>query len=120
MSDEIIKCPAAFNNSLASGLNYIDTRSQVKFDGSCLKYDKVTFTHKQVVNIYIIYEINLWPFNIGKDFVLGNSLFGSYRYTGYGIGFDACESFSLSDVTELGKTVIISGADMSSSVHIDN
>ena len=32
-----IKPPAAFNNSLASLLNYINTKIQIKLDGSCLK-----------------------------------------------------------------------------------
>ena len=27
-------------------------------DNICLKQDKVTITHKQVLNIYIVYEIN--------------------------------------------------------------
>ena len=31
---------------------------RVKFDGSFLKQDKLTFTHKTVVNIYIVYEKN--------------------------------------------------------------
>ena len=45
--------------SLAPALNSINTRSRVKFDGSCLKLDKVTFTNKKVDNIYILSEINL-------------------------------------------------------------
>ena len=60
----------------------------------------VTFTHKKVLNIYIVYEIGLWQFTVDKDFVLGNSLFGAfgmttnadldkYKYCGYGIEFDA-------------------------------
>ena len=66
------------------------------------------------MNIYIVYEINLWPFTVGKDFVLGNSLFGAIKFTknatdfdkykyfidkyknfGYAIGYGG--SFSLSD-----------------------
>ena len=50
--------PAASNNSLASVLNHIHSKSKVKFDGSCIKQDKVTFTLKQVVNVYIVCEIN--------------------------------------------------------------
>ena len=56
-------------------LNYINTKSQVKIDGSYLKQDKVTYFHIKVVNIYIVYKIYLWPFNVGKDSTLGNSLF---------------------------------------------
>ena len=34
--------------------------------------------------------------------------------------FDVCRSFSLSNYSEFGKNVITFGADMSSSVHIDD
>ena len=42
-----------------------------------------------------------------------------YKYSGYGIGFDSRSAFSLLDGS-MGKTAIIFGVDMSSSVHIDN
>ena len=42
--------------------------------GSCLKQDKLTFNHKAVVNIYIVYKINLWSFKQGEDFTLENLL----------------------------------------------
>ena len=42
-----------------------------------------------------------------------------YRYSGYGIGFARKGSFSFSG-SEFGQNVIIFGADMSSSVHVDN
>ena len=44
-----IKLPAAFNKSLASTLNHINSKIQVKLDKSCLKQDKVTFTLKKQV-----------------------------------------------------------------------
>ena len=46
--------------------------------------------------------------------------FNEYSCPRYDIGFDAHRSFSLSDDSGFGKTVIIFGADMSSSLHIDN
>ena len=67
-SDKSIKPSPASNNNLAPGFNY-NTRARAKFNGTCLKQDKVTFTHKQVPNIYIVYVIDLWPFIVGKDFV---------------------------------------------------
>ena len=46
-------------------------------------------------NIYIVYEIDFWPYTVGKDYVLENSLFGSVKlikilimiskYSGYGL-----------------------------------
>ena len=46
LSEESIKSPVASSNSSATALNYINTEIWLKFDGSCLRWDKVTFTHK--------------------------------------------------------------------------
>ena len=37
LSDESIKPPTVYNNSLALVINYIDSKISLKFDGSCLK-----------------------------------------------------------------------------------
>ena len=50
MSDESINPPVTCDNSLASSLSYIGVNIRVKFVGSCLKQDKITYT----LNIYII------------------------------------------------------------------
>ena len=42
-----------------------------------------------------------------------------YKYSGYGIGFNSCLEFLFTNGS-MGKDVIIFGADMSSSVHINN
>ena len=42
-----------------------------------------------------------------------------YGYSGYGIGFERRTSFSFPG-GEFGENVLIFGADMSSSAHIDN
>ena len=42
-----------------------------------------------------------------------------YKYSGYGIRFDSRSEFSFTDGS-MGKNVRILGADMSSSVHVDN
>ena len=101
----------------------------MKFDGQCLKQGKVTFTPKNVVNTYIVYEINLWVYTQGGNFTLGNSLFRAvkltknidfdkYEYSGYRIGFHAWESFSLSDGRGFSKNEIIFVVDMNSSEHV--
>ena len=111
-------------------MSYIGNKTRVNFDGYCLKQDKITFTHGKIVNINIVYEINLWNYVDSSDPRLGNSLFGAVKlvknadidkckYSGYGIGFDTKGTFSF-PTGEFGKNVIISGADMSSSVHADN
>ena len=121
--------PTTSNKSFAPALNYVCNKARVKFDGSCLKQDKTTFTHKNITNIYIINEINFWPCRQG-DITLGNALFGvvelvendgkrKYKYSGYGLGFDNHGFLSVPGV-RIGKNGIIFGADMSLSTHIDN
>ena len=106
------------------------TKIRVRFSGSLLKQDKITYTHGKIVNIYIVYEINKKDNTITSDPTLENSLFGavtltknvnidSYGYPGYGIGFDRKESFSFSG-GGYGQNVLIFGVDMSFSTQIDN
>ena len=76
MSHEIIKSPATSDNSLASLLNWlIGFRLWIEFDGQYLKQEE------SVVNIYIVYEINFWPFKQSADFTLEDSLFGAVKLT---------------------------------------
>ena len=51
LSFESIKPPVLSNNSLASVLSDIGVKASVKFDGSYLKQDKITFTRGKTVNI---------------------------------------------------------------------
>ena len=55
MPNESIKPTATSGNSPDSSLKYVSFRTRVKFNDQCLKQDKVTFTHKKVVNIYIAF-----------------------------------------------------------------
>ena len=85
---------------------------------------------KKVLNLYISYTLNPQLRNLNTDYTLGNCLFGSvkltknadvdkYMFSNYNIGFDF-RSHYLFTGGSIGKNVIIFGADMSSSVHIDN
>ena len=47
LSDESIKPPFTSDNSLASSLRYIGVTTRVKFVGSYLMQDKITFTYKK-------------------------------------------------------------------------
>ena len=42
-----------------------------------------------------------------------------YKYIGYGMGFDSCSEFLLTDGS-YGKKFVIFEADKSSSMHVDN
>ena len=70
----------------------------LEFSGSYLKQDSVTFIHKTVVNICIVYEISK-SINIDDYPTLENCLFravrltknadvNKYKYSGYDIEFD--------------------------------
>ena len=129
LSNESIKSPAASNDSHTPRLNYYGVKIRVEFTKSCLKQLKFTFTHKNIVNIYIVYELGASSSNT-NDPTLKNCLFGAvtltknadiekYKYSGYGIGFDRRSSFSFPS-GGFGQNVLIFGADMCSSIHIDN
>ena len=129
LSDERINSIETSNYSITPDLNYCDTKTRVEFNRSCLKQDKVTFSHSQLVNIYIAYEISK-SINISDYPTLEDCLFGAatltkhadnerYKYSGYGIGFDKHRGFSFPG-TELGKNIIAFGGDMSSSTKIDD
>ena len=108
--------------------NYDMSKIRIKFNGSFLNRFSLTILHRDIVNIYIVYEITSDYSSINFP-TLENCLFGSvkltknadigkYGYSGYGIGFDRNTSFSVGN--EIAKNVIIFGVDMSSSTKIDN
>ena len=83
---------------------------------------------KKKVNIYIIYEYGASS-SLNNDPTLKHCLFGAatvtknadidkYGYSGYGIGFDRKRVFSFPS-GGFGQNIIIFGANMSSSAHID-
>ena len=129
MSDESIRPPSTSNKTLNPSVNYVGTKARVKFNGDCLKQEKITFNHGKIVNIYIVYEIER-SVNISSYPTLENCLFGAvkltkhidvdlYKYSGYGIGFDRTGSYSHPS-GETGRNVIIFGVDKSSLTKIDN
>ena len=64
---------------LLQNLDYYGTKT-LEFNGSCLKQDSVTFNHRKVVNIYIVYEIRK-SINIRDYPTLENCLFGAVILT---------------------------------------
>ena len=58
LSDEMIKPPTTSNNRLGPELNYLINKIKVKFNGSCLKQETITYTHGIIVNIYIVYKLS--------------------------------------------------------------
>ena len=128
LKDDLIKSLNPIK-PLAPTLKYTSTRMYVKFNGSCLKQDKITFNHHgKIVKIYIVYDLKSNLINF--DPTVENCLFGAikltensdidkYKYSGYGIGSDSKGTFSFPS-GGIGQNIIIIGADMSSSVHANN
>ena len=77
MSDEIIKPPTTSDSSFVAALSYNGNKTRVKFDGSCLKQDKITFIHGKTVNVDIVFKINLCNYVDSSDSTQENSLFGA-------------------------------------------
>ena len=106
------------------------SKVRLKSNKGCLKQsNNLTYDYGSKVNIYIVYELGASSSN-DSDSTLKNCLFGAvtltknadiekYGYSGYGIGFDRRGSFSFPG-GGFGQNIIIFGADMSSSAHIDN
>ena len=127
---EVVKPPSTSDDSLKPTLSYyLASRIRVKFIGSCLKQDKITFTHGKVANIFIVYKLGASS-SSNSDPTIKNCLFGAvtltknadidkYKYSGYGTGFDRRSSFSFPG-GGFGQYIIFFGTDMNSSIHIDN
>ena len=76
LSDQRLNSNTASNYKITPELSYYGTKIRVKFDGSCLKQDKVTYNHGKIVNIYIVYEISKND-RISTYLTLENCLFGA-------------------------------------------
>ena len=129
LSDERLESITASNHKITPELSFYGTKIRVGFNGSCLKQDKVTYTHGKIVNIYIVYEISK-NYSISTYPTLENCLFGAvslnknadidkYKYSGYDIGFDRHGEFSFGS-RGFRRNCIIFGADLSSSSHANN
>ena len=98
----------------------------MNFNGYCLIINNISVP-KEVINLCISYTLGLQLKNSNTDF---NCLFepvkltkntdpDKYKYTGYGIEFDSRSEFLFTDGS-CRKNVLIFGADMNSSVQIDD
>ena len=129
LSDEKINCIKTSDYGITPKLSCYGSKIRVEFNGSYLKKDTITYTHKKIVNIFIVYEI-FTDLSDDNYPVLQNALFGAvkltkdpdinkYGYSGYGIEFDVKENFSFPG-GGLGCDVIIFGVDMSLTTKIGN
>ena len=128
LSDENITAPTISDYSLNLQLTYLSAKTRLEFRvlSFCLKQDKTKFNHGKIVNIYIVYELEIY---VKTNPTLVNDLFGAvsltknadinkYKYSWYGIGFDRGNVYSVGN--GFGRNVITFGTDMRSSVYVDN
>ena len=80
MSDESIKPSTTPNKMLNPSLYFVGTKARVKFNGDCLKQEKITFNHGKTVDIYTVYGIEK-SVNISSYPRLENCLFGASKLT---------------------------------------
>ena len=130
MSNEKIRPPTTSNNIRSPKLKWHNSRIRVEFKGSCVKQVKVTFTPNNVVNLFIVYELDRWSKDLNADLTLKDFLFGAvkftknavpdkYSYSRYSIGFDSRSHF-LYRGFHWGKNFVFFGVDNSSWAHTDN
>ena len=106
-------------------------RINVKFSGNYFVQNKVVHPdNNNVVNIYIIYKLDLISLSRNADYTVQNALFGTIKitenadnsknkYEGYGICFDEGGSITSGNITN-GENVLILGVYMSFSSHSTN
>ena len=64
------------DHSLNPQLSFLGNKISVEFKGSCLKQDKITYTLRKIVKIYITYKISK-NFHISTYSTSENCLFGA-------------------------------------------
>ena len=102
LSNEKIKCTITANHSISLKFIWMNNpKIRKRFTGSCLKQGKVTFTSRNVVNLFIFYELDVCSRGLNTVFKIKDCLFGAvkltktvdpnkYSYSGYGIRFGLC------------------------------
>ena len=76
MSNERNKAPTTTNNSLSPKLKYHNSKIREEFDGSFLIQNKLTFTQRNAVNSFIVYELNKWSRDLYADIAIKHYLLG--------------------------------------------
>ena len=101
--------PYATSKTFSPKLAWYSSRIELKVNGSCLKQeDKAAFTSKNMVNLFIVYELDTWSRDLNTEFFLKDCLFGAvkitknadtdkYKYSGCDIRIDSQSAFLLPD-----------------------
>ena len=126
MSNEKIKPLVTADKSFSPKLAWRN-ESRIRLT---LRQEFATYTPNNVVNVFVVYELDRWSQDLNAKFTLKDCLFravkltknanrNKYSYSGYGIGFESCSISSIQNF-HWSKNVIIFRVDMSSSMHANN
>lgn len=85
-----------------------NSKIALEFSESFFKKEKATFAHGNVVNVFIVNELDIWSRDLNTKFTLGHCMLGvkkitknadpdRYLYISFGIGFDARLQFAESN-----------------------
>ena len=80
LSNESLEIVSTSNNTLTPAINYFGDKVRLIFTWSVLQQKRVTYSHKKVVNIYVVYEITNFH-GINSYPTLTNALFGAVKLT---------------------------------------
>ena len=71
LSNETFTPTFTTNKSFSPKLVWMNN-FRIKLDSkrNCLKQDKASFTPNNLVNLYIVYELNIWSQNLNAEFTL--------------------------------------------------
>ena len=83
MKNEKFTCAYIANVSICPKLIWMNnSKIRLKFKGSYLKQeDKAPYTPKNVVNLFIVYELDTWSRDLSTDVTLKDCLFGAVKLT---------------------------------------
>ena len=81
LSNEVISSSGTADKSLYLKLKWYSSGIRVKFKESCLKQYKPTSTSENVVNLFIVYELDAWLRDLNPGFTLKDCLFRAVKLT---------------------------------------
>ena len=80
LSNESFEVVFKTDNTLAPSVNYYGDKERLGFTGSVSKQKTVTYSHKKVVNLYLVCEITNFR-DMHNYVTLANALFGAVKLT---------------------------------------
>ena len=119
LSNEKIKPPTTSANSLAPKLNWIHSlKIAIESKGSCLTQDTAILTLRNVVNLFIDYDLDTWSQDLKTDFTSKDCSFGDVNltknadpdkhfYSGYDIRFHSCSLFHFQILTGVKMLLLL-------------